>query len=74
MFIQRTMIFVSSPASARSFATFASSIPGFVLFITNVPNPIGTANIVTAVNRDIAKGFPRVPRTIERHVELFSQM
>lgn len=68
------MILVSSPASRRSFSIFAASISGLVPFITSVPSPIGTANIVVAVNAPIAKGLPRVPRTIHRHVELFSQI
>ena len=68
------MILVSSPASRRSFSIFAASISGLVPFITSVPSPIGTANIVVAVNTLIARGLPRVPRTIHRHVELFSQI
>ena len=68
------MILVSSPASRRSFSIFAASNSGLVPFITSVPSPIGTANIVVAVNTLIARGLPRVPRTIHRHVELFSQI
>ena len=71
---KRTMILVSSPASRRSFSIFAASNSGLVPFITRVPSPIGTANIVVAVNTLIARGLPRVPRTIHRHVELFSQI
>ena len=65
---------MSSPASRRSFSIFAASNSGLVPFITSVPSPIGTANIVVAVNTLIARGLPRVPRTIHRHVELFSQI
>ena len=50
------MILVSSPASRRSFSIFAASNSGLVPFITSVPSPIGTANIVVAVNTLIARG------------------
>ena len=68
------MIFVSRPASRLSLAIFASSTSGLVPLITSDPRPMGMANMVVKVNAPIARGFPRVPRTIQRHVGLFSHI
>ena len=72
--VSRTMIFVSRPASRLSLAIFASSTSGLVPLITSDPRPMGMANMVVKVNAPIARGFPRVPRTIQRHVGLFSHI
>ena len=68
------MIFVSRPASCLSLAIFVSSTSGLVPLITSDPRPMGMANMVVKVNAPIARGFPRVPRTIQRHVGLFSHI
>ena len=68
------MIFVSRPASRLNLAIFASSTSGLVPLITSDPRPMGMANMVVKVNAPIARGFPRVPRTIQRHVGLFSHI
>ena len=72
--VSRTMIFVSRPASRLSLAIFSSSTSGLVPLITSDPRPMGMANMVVKVNAPIARGFPRVPRTIQRHVGLFSHI
>ena len=72
--VSHTMIFVSRPASRLNLAIFASSTSGLVPLITSDPRPMGMANMVVKVNAPIARGFPRVPRTIQRHVGLFSHI